>query len=100
MITANLVQTWELYHLAQAHSLVLMKNVLTVIINQAASPVTTGILPLKPAPHNAHILIDLLVPAPAIPAVAVRLAVENIKHVLVPATIFGAEVLVPLKVIV
>ena len=77
-----------------------MKNVLTVIINPAVSPVMTGTPPPKPAPRNAQVLINILVPVQTKPAEAARLAVENTRSVLALADIFGAEVLVPLKMLV
>ena len=68
-----------------------MKNVLTVIINPAASPATTGILPPKHVLRNVQVLINILAPAPAIPAAAVRLATDYIVNVTVLTDIFGAE---------
>ena len=77
-----------------------MKNVLTVIINPAASPAMIGMLLPKPAPRNAQVLINILVLAPAIPAEAAQPVVENIRLVLAPADMLGTEVLVPSKTLV
>ena len=77
-----------------------MKNVLTVIINPAASPAMTGILPPKHVLRNVQVLINTLVPAPVIPAEAARLAVENTRSVLAPADMLGTENLVLPKMLV
>ena len=77
-----------------------MKHAQIVITNQAASPVIHGMLLIKPVPRNAAVLINILARAHIKPAAAVRLVVENIRLVIVPATMFGTEVLVPSQTLV
>ena len=91
MIIANLVQTWEPYHLVQARLNVLMKNVQIVITNPVASPVMTGMPPPKPAPRNAAVVINIPALEQVIPAAAVRLVMDYMGHVLALADIFGVE---------
>ena len=50
--------------------------------------------------RRAAVVINILVPAPVIPAEAARLVVENIRHVLALADMLGTEVLVPFKTLV
>ena len=100
MIIANLALTWEHFRAAQVRSLVLMKNVLTVIINPDVSPVMTGTPLPKPAPHSAAVIINIPALVQTKQVVAALLAAENIQHVNVLVDIFGVEVLVPLKMLV
>ena len=93
MITANLVQTWELYHLVQVRSLVLMKNVQIVITNPAVNPVMTGTPRHKPARHNVQVLINMLVPVQTKLEEVVQLVAENIRRALALAVMTGAAAL-------
>ena len=77
-----------------------MKNVQIVITNPVASPAMTGTPPPKPAPRNAAVITNTLALEQVIPAAVARLVMVNIRHVLVPATMFGTEVLVPFKTLV
>lgn len=82
MIIANLALTWEHFRAAQVRSLVLMKNVLTVIINPAASPAMIGTSRHKPVLHNVAVIINTLVQGHMNTAGG-SLAGENIRNVVV-----------------
>ena len=77
-----------------------MKNVQIVITNQAVSLAMIGTPPPKPAPRNAQVLINILVPVQTKPAEAARLATDYMRLVLAPADMLGTEVLVPSKTLV
>ena len=96
MIIANLVRIWEPFRAVQVRLLALMKNVLTVITSPAVSLAMIGTPPPKPAPRNAQVLINILVPVQTKPAEAARLATDYMRLVLAPADIAGKMELVKL----
>ena len=77
-----------------------MKHAQIVTTSPDVSPVMIGILPLKPVPRNAQVLINILVPALVIRVAAVQLVAANTRLVLAPVDMFGMEVLVPFKTLV
>ena len=89
MITANLAQTWEHFRAVQARSLVLMKNVLIVITNQAASPAMTGTLLIKPAQLSAQVLISIPAQVKTKPVAAEQRVMASIISALVSPHIHG-----------
>ena len=94
MITANLVRTWEHFRAVQVHSLVLMKNALTVITNPDVSPVMTGTKRHRLVRLNVKVLTNILAQVQAMPGALGKLVMENINHVIVLLLTRGTDIAV------